>query len=90
MGNPGPSFPRVRSSHPRVFGGIIKNYLLTPYSTRGGHLEPPKTGFFTKIIFLKQSNLLFSKNMSEVKKILNVILVEFIIFPGKLYLLQLF
>jgi hypothetical protein len=74
----------VISSHPRVFCGKIINYLFTPISPGGGQLEPPTTGFFTKII-KKQSKLLFSKNMSEVKKILNVILVDNIIFLGKIY-----
>jgi hypothetical protein len=68
-----------------VIGGIIINYFLPPIPPGEGHLEHPKTGFFTKIILKKQSKLLFSKNMSDVKKIPNVILVDYIIFPGKLY-----
>jgi hypothetical protein len=81
MGNLGPSFPMslrgVISSHSCVFGGIIINYLFTPYSTRGRASAASRNWIFYKIVILKK--------MSEVKKILNVIVVDYIIFPGKLY-----
>jgi hypothetical protein len=52
----------VRSSHPLVFGGIIINYLVTPYSTRGRASGTPKTGFFiTKIIKKSIKIVIFKK-----------------------------
>jgi hypothetical protein len=33
---------------PGVFGGLIINYLFTPYSTKGRASGTPKMGFFTK------------------------------------------
>jgi hypothetical protein len=77
----------IRSGHPppRVFGGIIVNYLLTPYYTRGRASGIPKNLISYKNHYKKQLKLLFFKNMSEVKKILNENLEEHIIFPDKLY-----
>jgi hypothetical protein len=75
----------VRSSYPCVFGGIIINDLFIPFSTRGRASGTPQNWIFLQKSLKKQSKLLFSKNISEIKKIPDVILVDYIIFPGKLY-----